>query len=117
LRLIKISEGVPGKEGAVMYHEFVKKSKKEVEVQKAEHAAKAKLKKQRREEQERNVLRKKGELKDGEKGSESEDESDGLGEWDDEEDISDDEEDASNEVEESSEGERPAKKIKVGRKG
>ncbi|KAF5330372.1 hypothetical protein D9619_005873 [Psilocybe cf. subviscida] len=43
LKLIKITEGVPGKEGAVMYHEFVKKSKKEINSQKAEHAAKAKV--------------------------------------------------------------------------
>lgn len=136
LRLIKISEGVPGKEGAVMYHEFgtflllclipkrimlflVRKSNKEIESQKAEHAAKAKLKKQRREEQERNVLRKKGELKDGHEGSESEDEGDGLGEWDDEEDVSDggEEEDVSSEEEDSSEDEQPIKKVKLTRKG
>jgi len=119
LRLIKISEGVPGKEGAVMYHEFVRKSKKEIESQKAEHAAKAKLKKQRREEQERNVLRKKGELKDGHEDSESEGEGDGLGEWDDEEDISDEgeQEDVSSGEEDSSEDEQPAKKVKLSRKG
>ncbi|KAH9981508.1 Brix domain-containing protein [Lactifluus volemus] len=59
LRLVKITEGVPGKEGAVIYHEFVKKTKAEVAAQKASHAAKEKLRKQRREEQERNVQRKK----------------------------------------------------------
>ena len=135
LRLIKISEGVPGKEGAVMYHEFstsflhnltknimlfsVRKSKKEIDSQKAEHAAKVKLKKQRKEEQERNVLRKKGELKDEHEGSESDDEGDGLGEWDDEEDVSDEgeEEDVSSEDDDSSENEQPAKKVKLGRKG
>jgi ribosome biogenesis protein SSF1/2 len=62
------------------------------------------------------VLRKKGELKDG---SESEEENDGLGEWDDEEDVSDEEgaeADVSSGDEESSEDERPAKKIKMSRK-
>jgi ribosome biogenesis protein SSF1/2 len=61
MRLIKISEGVPGKEGAVTYHGFgifslvlclvkplmvlfSQRTKKKVEAQKAEHAAKAKLK-------------------------------------------------------------------------
>jgi ribosome biogenesis protein SSF1/2 len=62
LRLIKISEGVPGKGGAVMYHGFgvfslvlclIKSLMvffKEIEAQKAEHAAKATLKAQRMEE-------------------------------------------------------------------
>lgn len=77
LRLIKIAEGVPGKEGNVIYHEFgkpcwgsvilcssltcctVKKAKAEIAAQKAEHAAKEMLRKQRREEQEKNVERKK----------------------------------------------------------
>ncbi|KAI8998777.1 Brix domain-containing protein [Trametes punicea] len=59
LRLIKVVEGVPGKEGGVLYHEFVKKTKAEIQAQKAEHAAKEKLRQQRREEQERNVQRKK----------------------------------------------------------
>ncbi|PPQ78536.1 hypothetical protein CVT25_011808 [Psilocybe cyanescens] len=135
LRLIKITEGVPGKEGAVMYHNFVKKSKKEVMIQKAEHAAKAKLKKERREEQERNVQRKKaakGEGKAGEEdGGEEEDEEeedelsegededeneDGLGVWDEEEDISDDEEEEVASEGESSEDERPpTKKVKTRR--
>ncbi|KAF9472778.1 Brix-domain-containing protein [Pholiota conissans] len=135
LRLIKITEGVPGKEGAVMYHEFVKKSKKEVLAQKAEHAAKAKLKKERREEQDRNVARKKAENKskgggddmdedegegEGQEASEVEEgedaeEDDGLGRWDENEDISDDheEDEVASENEESSEDERPpAKKAK-----
>ncbi|KAF8969890.1 Brix domain-containing protein [Flammula alnicola] len=131
LRLIKITEGVPGKEGAVMYHEFVKKSKKEIVVQKAEHAAKAKLKKERREEQERNVARKKkeakangtGEMDEDEEDSENEEvedenEDDGIGMWDAEEDISDDEEDEAepSENEEGSEDERPAKKVKFRQK-
>ncbi|KAF8163138.1 Brix domain-containing protein [Crassisporium funariophilum] len=122
LRLIKITEGVPGKEGAVLYHEFVKKSKKDVTAQKAEHAAKAKLKKERREEQERNVQRKKALAKvEGEEeqsGEEEEEgdaeEGDGIGVWDDEEDVSEGENDdvESGGEEESSEDERPAKKVK-----
>ncbi|KIM49292.1 hypothetical protein M413DRAFT_21541 [Hebeloma cylindrosporum] len=121
LRLIKITEGVPGKEGAVMYHEFVKKSKKELVLQKVEHAEKAKLKKQRREEQERNVERKKANAQsktDGQQDAESDDEGqedDGIGIWDDEEDISegDNEDEASDGEGESSEGERPTKRVKV----
>lgn len=76
LRLVKITEGAPSKEGAVMYHEFgkcvvqshrihsngtgvVKKSKAEAAALKASHAAKERLRKERREEQEENVRRKK----------------------------------------------------------
>ncbi|CAL1704293.1 unnamed protein product [Somion occarium] len=110
LRLIKIVEGVPGKEGSVIYHEFVKRSKAEIVAQKAEHAAKEKLRKQRREEQERNVQRKKAEGETGgDKEGDDEDEEldeelseDGKqegqadyeneGEWDDEEEISEEEE-------------------------
>ncbi|PPQ64022.1 hypothetical protein CVT24_009396 [Panaeolus cyanescens] len=140
LRLIKITEGVPGREGAVMYHEFVKKSKKEIVAQKAEHAAKEKLRKQRREEQERNVQRKKAEAskKDKTRQAENDDEDeeedeeeeepdvsqsegeddddgedDGIGHWDDDENISDtDEEDGmdDSEPEESSEDEAPPPK-------
>ncbi|KAJ8078411.1 rRNA-binding ribosome biosynthesis protein [Marasmius tenuissimus] len=106
LRLVKISEGVPGKEGQVMYHEFVKKSKKEIAEQKAAHAAKEKLRKERREEQERNVARKKGE-KEGKKGAsndqDEEAEDDELDE--DEEDLPDDGEDAWDDDEEVTDGE------------
>jgi ribosome biogenesis protein SSF1/2 len=78
IRLVKITEGVPGREGAVIYHEFgtscgsrnssgllnpfffsVKKTKSEIAAQRASHASKEKLRKERREEQERNVQRKK----------------------------------------------------------
>ncbi|KAH9901242.1 Brix domain-containing protein [Cubamyces lactineus] len=78
LRLIKIVEGVPGKEGGVLYHEFVKKTKAEIRAQKAEHAAKEKLRQQRREEQEKNVQRKKmaQEAKKGKKAGEERDEED-----------------------------------------
>ncbi|KAK1217496.1 rRNA-binding ribosome biosynthesis protein [Marasmius sp. AFHP31] len=106
LRLVKISEGVPGKEGQVMYHEFVKKSKKEIAEQKAAHAAKEKLRKERREEQERNVARKKGE-KEGKKGTsndqDEEAEDDELDEQ--EEDLADDGEDAWDDDEEVTDGE------------
>lgn len=111
LRLVKIAEGVPGKEGSVIYHEFgeplfrrgckcelifyfiVKKSKAEVAALKASHAEKVKIRKQRREEQERNVKRKKAKGKDGEGDDELEvSEGDGVDEdeggWDDEEEIS-----------------------------
>ncbi|KAI0361942.1 Brix-domain-containing protein [Trametes cingulata] len=76
LRLIKVVEGVPGKEGGVLYHEFVKKSKAEIKAQKAEHAAKEKLRQQRREEQERNVQRKKAELEAKKKGKKAGEEGD-----------------------------------------
>jgi len=91
LRLVKITEGVPGKEGSVIYHEFVKKSKAEVAALKASHAAKEKLRKQRREEQERNVRAKKA------KGKEEDEDEDDVedapedgdeGVWDGEEEIS-----------------------------
>jgi len=84
LRLIKITEGVPGKVGAVMYHEFVKKSKAQAAAQKADHAAKEKLRAQRRQEQERNVQRKKDEQEQEKKkkrgGANNGDEEDGEGE-------------------------------------
>ncbi|KAI0374741.1 Brix-domain-containing protein [Pilatotrama ljubarskyi] len=81
LRLIKVVEGVPGKEGGVLYHEFVKKSQAEIRAQKAEHAAKEKLRQQRREEQERNVQRKKMEQEAKKKGKKA-------GEDDGEEEVS-----------------------------
>ncbi|SJL04517.1 related to SSF1-Nucleolar protein involved in the assembly of the large ribosomal subunit [Armillaria ostoyae] len=123
LRLVKITEGVPGKEGGVIYHEFVKKSKKEVANLKEAHAAKEKLRKERREEQERNVARKKaktgGVEKDGEDEEDDEDggeDEDDEGHWDDEEEISEGEESEQEEAEESSEDEQepkpPKKKVK-----
>ncbi|KAG7452841.1 Brix-domain-containing protein [Guyanagaster necrorhizus] len=127
LRLVKITEGVPGKEGGVIFHEFVKKSKKEVANLKAAHAAKEKQRKERREEQERNVARKKAAKAGGaEKGDEYEDNEDNVldgdegedesGHWDDEEEISEGEESEQEEAEQSSEneGERqpPKKKVK-----
>ncbi|CUA76139.1 Brix domain-containing protein C1B9,03c [Schizosaccharomyces pombe 972h-] [Rhizoctonia solani] len=139
LRLVKITEGVPGKQGAVLYHEFVKKTAAETSELKKAAAARAKLKKERREEQARNVERKKaekagktGKVKDGpENGDDDEDadmdedveedESDVGGEelsedpdeWDEEEDVSEgsdeDEGDESSEEQPVSEP-RPTKK-------
>ncbi|KAJ7582593.1 Brix domain-containing protein [Mycena floridula] len=121
LKLVKITEGVPGKEGAVIYHEFVKKTKKEVADQKAAHAAKEKLRKERREEQERNVARKKAENASEDEEDEDEDmleddegEEDDAG-WDEDEEISEGEdsepEDASNEEDETPQP--PKKKVKI----
>ncbi|TFY68244.1 hypothetical protein EVG20_g3637 [Dentipellis fragilis] len=129
LRLVKIAEGIPGKEGNVIFHEFVKKTKSQVTAQKAAHAAKEKLRKERREEQERNVQRKKqlakgedGEEEDGEEedaeeveGSEVEQEDDEN--WDEDEEISEGEvsedEDGSEESDEEPEDQPPAKKSKT----
>ncbi|KAG5645895.1 hypothetical protein DXG03_005042 [Asterophora parasitica] len=146
LRLVKITEGVPGKEGNVIYHHFgkrptlsdgklrltistVKKTTKEIATLKAEHAEKAKLKKQRRDEQEQNVKRKKALAKgrdDGaeEEGDQTEEEEDyeghdGDGVWNEDEEISEGED---SEVEEDKAAEssadeeevkRPAKKSRT----
>jgi len=59
ISLLKMAEGLPGKDGSVIYHRFVKKTMKEINQQKAEHHVRTQLKKQRREEQERNVAAKK----------------------------------------------------------
>jgi ribosome biogenesis protein SSF1/2 len=120
LRLIKIVEGVPGKDGAVIYHDYVKKSKKEVAVQRAEHAMKEKLRQQRREEQERNVARKKAAAKtehvDDKDESESEEDllDDDEGEWDENEEISEGEESTEHEdsSDEEEEDTRPIKKAR-----
>jgi len=129
LRLVKITEGVPGKGGAVMYHEFVKKSKAQAAALKASHAAKERLRKQRREEQEENVQRKKEANQQGPKaaseeapdgqadsgGDEEEYEEDDVG-WDEEEDISDVNDDGSTDSEQESEEEfvqPPPKRTKV----
>ncbi|OJA08853.1 hypothetical protein AZE42_10406 [Rhizopogon vesiculosus] len=99
LRLIKIAEGAPGKDGAVLYHEFVKKSKAEAAALKASHAAKERLRKQRREEQESNVQRKKAEKQALRKNQHDSDEeasevehdefnAEGHDEWDEDEEIS-----------------------------
>ncbi|KDN35769.1 hypothetical protein RSAG8_11331, partial [Rhizoctonia solani AG-8 WAC10335] len=130
LRLVKITEGVPGKQGAVLYHEFVKKTAAETSELKKAAAARTKLKKERREEQARNVERKKAkaksEGKDGEgSGDDDEDmevdENEGGGEelsedpdeWDEEEDVSegsDEDEDAESSEDEPVPEPRPTKK-------
>lgn len=128
--LLKMTEGLPGKEGSVIYHKFgssevcistflsidnplVKKTKKEVSQQKAEHTAKAKLKKQRRDEQERNVAAKKGKT---EKKDESDEEEGSDGEqWNDDADVSEvsgAEDSESEEEEEVKSRPRPFKKRK-----
>ncbi|KAG8217303.1 Brix-domain-containing protein [Butyriboletus roseoflavus] len=133
LRLVKITEGVPGKEGAVMHHEFVKKSKAESAVLKASHAAKERLRKQRREEQEENVRRKKEAKQRGSKTLPQDASGSGAGgsgdgeeygkddaEWDEEEEISDVSDDGSTDSEQESEEElvQPLlKKTKVSLKG
>ncbi|THH32965.1 hypothetical protein EUX98_g1186 [Antrodiella citrinella] len=112
LRLIKISEGVPGKEGNVIHHEFVKKTKLQLKAQQAEHAEKTKLRNQRRIEQEKNIERKKKLAEQDEKGKgkakagkddveEEDDDDDEVADeeeedemaWDEEEEITDGEED------------------------
>ncbi|KAF8184931.1 Brix domain-containing protein [Mycena galopus ATCC 62051] len=137
LRLVKITEGVPGKEGSVIYHEFVKKSKKEVASLQAAHAAKEKLRKERRAEQERNVERKKAakgksngaedddEDEDEVEEAEDQDEEMGSGDeenedepnWDAEEEISEGE-DSEEDPEDSEESEEeesrpPPKKVRI----
>ncbi|KAH8829580.1 rRNA binding protein [Flagelloscypha sp. PMI_526] len=125
LKLVKIVDGVPGKEGKVVFHEFVQKTKKEVEIQDKDHRERAKLRKLRREEQERNVARKKAGV-DGTNDAESDqdvsmddaiplEEEEGV--WDDEEEIEDDDEsEVESEAEESSEDEPlepPRKKVRI----
>lgn len=125
LRLVKITEGVPGKEGEVMYHEFVKKTRAEAAALRASHAERNKLREERRKEQEENVRRKK-EAKgaDKQKGSgsihDSADESDEEqvdDDWDEEEEVSDGEHTGSeniseseSDIEESEEVDQPPRK-------
>ncbi|RXW24906.1 hypothetical protein EST38_g959 [Candolleomyces aberdarensis] len=131
LRLVKITEGIPGKEGNVIYHEFVKKSKKDIAEQKAAIAAKEKLRRERREEQERNVLLKKqkgkaaddvetDEPSDEDPGGVGEDEGQDESDWDDEEEITDGEEEEeeglSSEEEGSDEEAPPPKKARFSNK-
>ncbi|KAG6836646.1 hypothetical protein H0H93_005476 [Arthromyces matolae] len=116
LRLVKIVESVPGKDGNVIYHHFVKKTRGEIAELKAQHAARAKLKKERRDEQERNVQRKKSakvdaSVKDGDESLDSEDmyeegghegqeasfDEDENDYWDDDEEIEDDDEEIDDE--------------------
>lgn len=123
LRLVKIVEGPPGKEGGVLYHEFVKKSPKEVAALRKEAAERARIRKQRREEQDRNIARKRkaaegdddegtdtGELREDE--AEDEDEK-----WNADEDVSEGEEqDQAMSEEDVSESEGEAEKAVPPRK-
>ncbi|GAK66151.1 brix-domain-containing protein [Moesziomyces antarcticus] len=59
LKLVKIEEGC--NEGAVLFHEYIKKSAQELTQQHRDHVEKKKLQEQRRLEQEQNVERKKAE--------------------------------------------------------
>jgi ribosome biogenesis protein SSF1/2 len=139
LKLVKIVEGVPGKEGSVIYHQFgeflqlvfcvccvlifcdaVTKTKAEIVKQQAEHAAKEKLRKQRRDEQERNVKRKKMSQEKDRQGEEAEEEADeekeeeehdDEGAWDDEEEISEGEGEDEDGEGESSESEAEQQRI------
>ncbi|KAI9446666.1 Brix-domain-containing protein [Lactarius indigo] len=124
LRLVKITEGLPGRESAVIFHEFVKKTKVEVAAQKASHAAKEKLRKERREEQERNVQRKMALAGKGKASMtrETEEEEEEESSWDEDEEISegevsgdddDDDDEEEEEEEESPQDEPPTKKAKL----
>lgn len=134
LRLIKITEGLPGKEGSVIYHDIgsylttlwwllmcmltpgkpsVEKTRKEVSALKAAAVERERLKKQRREEQELNVekkkalaAQKKGKGKHADESEEDEDAASDDGEEAAEDDDWDDEEEISEgEVDEQSESE------------
>ncbi|KAI6036857.1 Brix domain-containing protein [Pisolithus microcarpus] len=112
LRLVKITEGVPGKDGEVLYHEFgtwphiklgisitdmvaVKKSRAEAAALRVSHAEKERLREKRKREQEENVRRKKENeagrqqdsglpREDSEHSAEEGDEEQSEGEWDEE---------------------------------
>lgn len=131
LRLVKITEGVPGKDGSVIFHQYglfpltlfnnclniitVKKSKKEVATLTAEHAAKEKLRKERRAQQELNVKRKKESAQDEDdqatnaSGEDDEGEVEDNEMWDEEEEVTDGEEENS----EDEELQRPTKKVRM----
>lgn len=132
LRLVKITEGVPGKDGSVIFHQYglfsltlfhnylnivtVKKSKKEVATLTAEHAAKEKLRKERREQQELNVQRKRESAQDPEDDQatdasveDDEGEAEDNEMWDEEDEVTDGEEESS----EDEELQRPTKKARM----
>jgi len=116
LRLIKITEGAPGKEGAVLFHQFVKKSAEEAAALETSVTERERLKKQRREEQERNVERKK-QAKEGLKAAtgESGDERDGEREdydeaaWEDQ-DVGESDESSNEDDSEEDESQLPPQK-------
>jgi ribosome biogenesis protein SSF1/2 len=128
LRLVKITEGVPGKDGSVIFHQYglfsltlfnnclniitVKKSKKEVATLSAEHAAREKLRKERREQQERNVQRKREAQDEDDQRTDAsveDDEGEDNAMWDEDEEVTDGEEESS----EDEELQRPTKKTRM----
>ncbi|KAG8982236.1 hypothetical protein FRB90_006930 [Tulasnella sp. 427] len=126
LKLVKIVEGPPGKEGGVLFHEFVKKSPKEVAALRKEAAERARIRKQRREEQERNIARKKktveGDDDQDEEGTDAgepqeEEDEDGEG-WDEDmsegEDHQMSEDDVSDSEDETEKAAPPRKRVKTG---
>ncbi|KAF4006425.1 Brix domain family protein [Saccharomyces cerevisiae] len=64
LKLVKIEDGICS--GKVLHHEFVQKSSEEIKALERRHAAKMRLKEQRRKEQEENIAKKKA-VKDAKK--------------------------------------------------
>lgn len=98
LKLVKIEEGC--NEGAVLFHEYIKKSAQEQTQQHRDHVEKLKLQQQRREEQEQNVERKRAEkaelrkasrrnaglASDSDEAADDEDDSDAASEGEEEED-------------------------------
>jgi len=117
LRLVKVAEGIPGKEGGILFHEFIKKGPAEVAALKKSATERFKLKKERREEQEANVARKKKEAGGADEDDEDDDE-EGEGEEEDEgEEVDHDDEWADEDMDEGtdesaseSEGEVPPPK-------
>lgn len=114
LKLLKVSEGMPGKEGAVIWNRFIKKSAAEIKALKKEHEEKARLRKHRREEQEANIARKKASsqkepTKQEEEKEEEESAEEELEEadWDEDDEVSESEHD-SNEEEGDSDSESDA---------
>lgn len=94
LKLVKIEEGC--NEGAVLFHEYIKKSAREVTQQHREHVEKKKLQEQRRLEQEENVERKKAEKEQLRKASRR---NAGLASESEDEAVADDEEEEGEEEE------------------
>ncbi|KAI6116908.1 Brix domain-containing protein [Pisolithus croceorrhizus] len=124
LRLVKITEGVPGKDGEVLYHEFGTwphietrvgqrqlRSERRSEKKSKRKMSDAKKKRQADRQQDSGSTR-----EDPENSANESDEEQSEGEWDEEEEVSDDE-DGEGETDAESESdrfeERPAKKSKT----
>ncbi|SPO28565.1 related to SSF1 - Nucleolar protein involved in the assembly of the large ribosomal subunit [Ustilago trichophora] len=100
LKLVKIEEGC--NEGAVLFHEYVKKSAHELTQQHREHVEKKKLQEQRRQEQQENVERKQAEKAELRKASRR---NAGLASEDEDEAAADDEDEDDEDAEEEEEEE------------